>query len=103
MRFLVEVQIPTEVGNAALKDGSLIRGHENYLNEVKPEAVYYTLANGRRAIYLVVDLESPEKLPAITEPLWLDLGAEVRVAPVMTSEDFQKALRGLQEVIEASK
>lgn len=103
MRFLVEVQIPTEVGNAALKDGSLIREHENYLNEVKPEAVYYTLANGRRTIYLVVNLESAEKLPAITEPLWLTLNAEVRVAPVMTSEDFQKALGGLQEVIEASK
>ena len=103
MRFLVEVQIPTEVGNTALKDGSLIKQHEEYLNEVKPEAVYYTLANGRRTIYLVVNLESPEKLPEITEPLWQDLSAEVYVAPVMTPEDFEKAVAGIQKTIEARK
>lgn len=103
MRFLIEVRIPTEEGNAALKDGSLIKQHQKYLNDVKPEAVYYTLANGKRAIYLVIDIESPDRLPEITEPLWQDLNAEVYVAPVMTSEDFQKALRGLQEVIEARK
>ena len=103
MRFLVEVQIPTEVGNAALKDGSLIKQHKNYLKEVKPEAVYYTPANGKRTMYLVIDVESPDGLPETTEPLWQDLSAEVQVAPVMTSEDFEKAVAGIQKVLEARK
>jgi hypothetical protein len=103
MRFLVEVQIPTEVGNAALKDGSLIKEHADYLKQVKPEAVYYTLANGKRTIYLVVNVESAERLPEITEPLWQDLSAEVQVAPVMTSEDFEKAVAGIEKILEARK
>ncbi|MFQ6032598.1 MAG: hypothetical protein ACE5K2_06725 [Candidatus Zixiibacteriota bacterium] len=103
MRFLVEVRIPVKVGNARLKDGSLLKQIENYLNDVKPEAVYFTLANGQRTIYLVLDLESADKMPEIGEPLWLDWKADIHLTPVMNAEDFKKAGASIQKVLEARK
>lgn len=100
MRFLVEVRIPIEAGNAGLKDGTLLQQLQNYLHEVKPEAVYFTV-HGQRTVYLVVNIESADKMPEIAEPLWLDWKADVYVTPVMGAEDFEKAGAGIQRVLQA--
>jgi hypothetical protein len=103
MRFLVQVEIPVEAGNAALLDGSLMPKIQRYLGEVKPEAVYYFAANGQRTIYLFLNIQRPEQLPEITEPLWLDMKANVNVVPAMNAEDFEKAGAGIQRVLQARK
>lgn len=64
---------------------------QKYMNDVKPEAVYFAVAGGQRTVYLVVNLESEDKLPEIVEPLWLDWEADVSFLPVMTPEGLEKA------------
>ena len=103
MRCLVQVQIPVEVGNAGLLDGSLLPKIQRYLSDVKPEAVYFSPASGQRTIYIFLNIESSDKLVDIAEPLWLDLQADVDVIPVMNADDFQKAAAGIQRVVQARK
>jgi hypothetical protein len=43
----------------------------------------------------VFDLKDPSELPALTEPLFSKLGAQVEMFPVMNREDLQN---GLQQV-----
>ena len=42
MRMLMTYEIPTEAGNAAIKDGRLQKVQESMLSELKPEAAYFT-------------------------------------------------------------
>ncbi len=41
MRFLMEVKIPTGIGNKKIKDGTLMKQMQAYFGEVKPEALYF--------------------------------------------------------------
>ncbi len=42
MRMLMTVRLPHETFNAAVKDGSAGRKTEAILDDLKPEAVYFT-------------------------------------------------------------
>jgi len=91
MKFMIEAQMCIDTGNEAIKDGSLMKVMEKYLHEIKPEAVYFTIANGTRTMFMVVDISGADKLPRIVEPLWLKFSAEVQMHPIMTAQDLQKA------------
>ena len=52
MRFLVNVNMPVEAGNAAAKAGKLGATLQSILADLKPEAVYLTDDNGQRAAFL---------------------------------------------------
>ena len=103
MRFLIEVRIPTDVGNKGVKDGSLFQQLQRYLKESKPEAVYYALREGRRTVFLIVNVQGAEQLPALAEPMWLDWQAEVFATPVITADEFEKAAPRIQAVVQARK
>jgi hypothetical protein len=103
MRFLLKVHVPVEAGNAGVMDGSILTKIQSYLNAVKPEAGYFFAENGQRAFYLIINLDRPEQLPEIAEPLWLDLKANVEAIPVMNMEDFAKAGAGIQRVVAARR
>ena len=103
MRFLVEVRIPVEVGNAGLKDGSFIKQIQQYFADVKPEAAYFTVSCGQRTVYLVVDMASADKMVSIGEPLWIDWKADVTYRPVMLLDDLKKAMPDLKKIFKARK
>ena len=48
MRFLVKVNIPVEPGNAAAKEGKLGSTIQSILEDLKPEAAYFTDDKGQR-------------------------------------------------------
>ena len=48
MRVLLEVKIPHEPFNAAVRDGSAGAKLNRILEETKPGAVYFTERNGQR-------------------------------------------------------
>ncbi len=51
MRVLMKVQVPTEAGNAAIRDGSLpqiVRKALEALEALKAEAAYFTSEEGMR-------------------------------------------------------
>ena len=102
MRHLLKVTIPNETGNRNLMSGKLMQDIQRYMDEVKPEALY-AAADGQRTLFFIVNIESPEQLPAILEPLWIDLEADIRVIPILTGEEFGRAVPGIQAVVDARK
>ena len=48
MRMLLNVKIPHEKFNAAVKDGTIGQKMQRILAELKPEAVYFTEYQGHR-------------------------------------------------------
>ena len=47
MRMLLHVRIPHEKFNAAVKDGTIGKKMKAILDDLKPEAVYFTEYDGR--------------------------------------------------------
>lgn len=91
MRMLLTVKFPHEHFNEAVKDGSVGEKLRRILEEIKPEAVYFTEQNGKRGAILIVDMADPSKVPSFAEPWFLAFNAEVEFRVVMTPEDLERA------------
>ncbi len=65
------------------------------LESIKPEAALWPFGckDGKRAAFLIVDLPDASHIPAVAEPLFLALGADIDFTPVMVKEDLMKAAR----------
>ena len=61
------------------------------LDDLKPEATYFTNLSGSRGAVIVVDVPEPSAVPSIAEPWFLTFNAEVRFRIVMSPEDLEKA------------
>ena len=96
MRMLLNVKIPHEEFNKAVKDGSVGNKIRRILEDTKPEAVYFTEQNGQRGAILIIDLPDPSKVPAFAEPWFLAFNATVEFHIVMTPDELQRA--GLEEL-----
>ena len=91
MRMLLTVTFPHEPFNTLVrqkKAGAIIG---RILEELKPEAAYFTEDDGHRAAMLVVDVADPSRVPAFAEPFYLSFNAECRFQVVMSPEDLGKA------------
>ncbi|HVC00422.1 MAG TPA: hypothetical protein VNJ12_13975 [Candidatus Dormibacteraeota bacterium] len=91
MRCMVKVTFPVETGNEAIRSGKLQKLVKGVIDDMKPEAVYFTSERGQRGGIFVVDLKEPSELLRIAEPFFLGLSASVEVLPAMTPEDLMKA------------
>lgn len=91
MRYIVRLHIPVESGNAALRDPKFGEKLQQVLAEMKAETAYFTTVNGQRGGYIVVNFDDASKIPAIAEPLFLWLKADIEFIPVMLAEDLAKA------------
>lgn len=96
MRILMTVGFPHATFNAAVKDGSAGPKTNAILESLKPEAVYFTEFEGRRTAVLIVELETPSKIPALAEPWFLGFDADVELHPIMSPEELEQA--GLEEL-----
>lgn len=93
MRFLIRTRIPTEPGNKMIQDPDFLKKLEDYMNKVKPEASYFMPIEGQRSCAFIVNAERNEQLPAMVEPLWQWMGANVDVIPVMNFDDLKRGLK----------
>jgi hypothetical protein len=93
MRFLIRTRIPTEPGNKMIQDPDFLKKLEDYMNKVKPEASYFMPIEGQRSCAFIVNAERNEQLPAMVEPLWQWMGANVDVIPVMNFDDLKRGLQ----------
>jgi hypothetical protein len=98
MRFLVKATIPIEAGNNLIRDPKFGKRIKDILEDIKPEAAYFTVDDGQRTIYLVVDLKDASYLPVIVEPLWLGLQANVEFIPAMSEKEFGKAASHIERL-----
>jgi hypothetical protein len=96
MRMMMHVTFPHEAFNAAVRDSSIGAKMKRILDQLKPEAAYYTASGGHRSAFLIVDLADPSKIPSLAEPWFLTFNADVELSPVMTGQDLAAAgLEGL--------
>ena len=96
MKMMLNVTIPHQQFNAAVKEGTAGQKLSRILEAIKPEAAYFTEQNGHRGAVLIVDLPNPSKIPALAEPWFLAFNADVEFRVVMTPEDLKQA--GLEDL-----
>ena len=96
MRVLVRAMIPTSAGNKMVKDPNFLKNLEDYIRRFNCEASYFTEVNGNRTMVLVLDLASPDMIPAIAEPLFQGYEANVEIHPAMNLDELKKAISQMQ-------
>jgi len=96
MKMLLDITLPHQPFNAAVKDGTAGSKLNRILEPTKPEAVYFTEQHGQRGAVLIVDLPDASKLPALVEPWMLLFQADIKMRPFMTPDDLKRA--GLDEL-----
>jgi hypothetical protein len=94
--MLMHASLPTESFNAAVRDGTADRKIGRILDDLKPEAVYFTERDGVRGVYLIVEVENAARIPALAEPWFLTFNSSVELRIVMSPEELQKA--GLDKI-----
>ncbi|MFF4587931.1 hypothetical protein [Streptomyces sp. NPDC001388] len=95
MRMLLKASMNTEKANELIRNGTLGKLIEESMEQIKPEAAYFTAEGGRRTAFLFFDLKDPSDLPVISEPFFLELCADLTYTPAMNREDVQKGLSRL--------
>ena len=95
MRMMLKASMDTEKANELIRNGTLGKLIEETVQHIKPEAAYFTADGGRRTAIMFFDMEDPSDMPVISEPFFLELGADIEYTPVMNREDVQKGLSRL--------
>ena len=67
----------------AIQDPNSLKNNEEYVNKVKTETAYFMPLEGHRAAYFIVNVESNDRIATITKPLFLDMGVNMDLIPVM--------------------
>ena len=96
MRMLINFDLPIEPFNTYVRDGSAGERLAKIMDDLKPEAVYFTERDGKRGGVMIIDVASPSDVPRIAEPFFLTYNAEVRFHVCMTPDDLAKA--GLEDL-----
>jgi hypothetical protein len=91
MRLLVKITPNHQIFNQWVKDGSAPEKMQAILTSLKPEAVYFTLIEGRRSLIAIVNIDEASQMATLLEPWFLQLEAQVEAHPVMLQEDLMKA------------
>jgi hypothetical protein len=91
MRVLVRMILPNEAGNRAIKDQNFIKNIQSFMDNYKAEAAFFTPSNGDRSANFIIDMPSSDMMATIAEPFF-QMGARVKMQPVMNFEDLKKGL-----------
>ena len=96
MRFVMKVSFPPEKFNQAVRDGSIGGKMQRILEDLQPEAVYFSAEQGRRGGIYIIHMDSASEIPRYAEPFFLYFDAKVEFHPTMSAEDLAAA--GLEEL-----
>jgi hypothetical protein len=91
MKYIMKVRFSEKSGNDKIKDPQFGKKMQEVLKEVKAEAAYFGTICGSRGGYIVVNMSDASQMPALAEPFFLWLDADVDFIPVMTPEELGKA------------
>lgn len=91
MKYIMKIRMDIEKGNVALRDPQFGHKMNELLAEIKAEAAYFSTICGQRGAYIIVNLNDASEMPAIAEPFFLWLNADIDFLPVMEPGDLAKA------------
>jgi hypothetical protein len=91
MKMLFSAEFPHEPFNACVRNGSAGTLLRSIIDDLAPEAVYFTEQDGKRGLFLVVEVAGASDIPRIAEPFFLKLNADCRFRVLMTPKDLEKA------------
>jgi hypothetical protein len=91
MRILMNIRIPHEPFNTAVRQGKAGEILKRIVDEAKPEAVYFTEQDGARGCIMVVNFNEPSNIPALAEPWFLNFNADCEFRVAMTPADLEKS------------
>lgn len=94
MRMLLTAKMDTEKANQLVTDGTMGKTMDGIIEQLKPEAAYFTAWEGERTALLVIDLEDSNQMPSVAEPFF-QAGAKVSLRPVMNADDLRTGLASL--------
>lgn len=96
MRMMMLVQCPVEPFNTMVRNGTAGQVMKAILDDLKPEAAYFSEREGKRGGVLIVDVATPSDVPRLAEPWFLKFDALVEFRICMTPQDLGQAnLEGL--------
>ncbi|MBC8726276.1 MULTISPECIES: panthothenate synthetase [Paraburkholderia] len=91
MRMLLNIQIPNEPFSTLVREGRIGDLMRKILDDMKPEAIYFTEQQGKRGAVAVVEVADASAIPALAEPWFLTLDADCELRIAMLPEDLMKA------------
>ena len=94
MKMLIDYELPHEPFNTLVKNGTAGSKMKQILEDINPEAIYFTERNGKRGGTIIVDVAEPSKLPSIAEPFFLSFNADLHWRMVFEPEDLANAVFG---------
>ena len=92
VRMMLRVTIPVEQGNKAIKDGTLAKTFQSFMEEHKPEAAYFFAHRGKRSGLFFFDMKDTTDIPRIAEPMFIHLNAAIEATPAMNADDLKAGL-----------
>jgi hypothetical protein len=100
MRMLMTVQIPTDAGNDAIKNGSLPQIVGKALETLNAEAAYFTSEEGMRTAMIFFDMADSSDIPPAAEPFFMGLNARITFAPVMNADEMRAGVGKAMEAVD---
>ena len=91
MRMLFQVTFPNEPFNTLVRRGETGKIMQKILEDLKPEAVYFTEVGGERTALMAINLATPSDIPKFAEPFFLNFNAKCRFKVVMSQEELKNA------------
>ena len=91
MRMILHARFPHDPFNTYVKDGSISEKMGRILDELKPEAAYFTEFDGHRGALLVLHVDDNSQIPAIAEPWFLIFNADCHFHTAMVPADLARA------------
>jgi hypothetical protein len=89
--MLLTVTMPHEPFNTLVRKKKAGEILGRILQEIKPEAAYFTEQDGMRGAVLVIDVADPSRVPSIAEPFFLNFNADCRFRIVMNPDELGRA------------
>ena len=92
MRMLMKFSIPVAAGNKGVKDGTLPSAIVQLVEQVKPEACYFTAVDGMRTGFVIFDLKDPAMIPSVCEPFFMTMDAAIELYPAMNLDEMKRGV-----------
>lgn len=96
MKMLLRVIMPLEPFNSLVKQGTVGKVLGKIMEDLKPEAAYFTLEDGKRSALMVININKPGDYVKYAEPFFLQFNAQVKYDIVMSPEELRAS--GIEEM-----